>query len=223
MQVQSNYSSDNYSSAAKLKTGAAGAEGSQKERAVLELERMLENLSRDASIRDRVTTNDDGTLVFDWSVGGTSPNARVANAIITELNGQKFNSSDDVIIKPSASDAALFKQMTSYNMVLLGGVPIVVDDNGFPPASADEKLVKEALDFVTNVACFRAAGYLQGDLTAENVGSFLSAFNLIGEGKGSAFVDRLLEELKKASEPSEVAATASTDDHVGDLLEMMSS
>nr|WP_299502138.1 hypothetical protein [uncultured Rhizobium sp.] len=216
MQIQSSYTSSSYVTPTKVpKSDNQSADFAAVSQEKPVLEEMLENLRRDASVRDRITENDDGTYSFDIRASGWTENSYAAFAIVTELNGGSFsligNSGKSY---PTEADTDLFKQMTGYNMLNLGGSLVVLDDAGFPPAAADQSSVQQAFDFILDVASFRSSGYLEGELTAENVGSFLSAYN-IAPGS-SAFIDQLLEELNKAASP-----IVSEDDAVAELMDLV--
>lgn len=75
-------------------------------------------------------------------------------------------------------------------MLILGGACVVLDDEGFPPAAADKSSVQQAADFVIDIAVSRDAGHLVGELSAENIGALLAAWDL-GPGT-SPFIDELL-------------------------------
>ncbi|MGI2033242.1 hypothetical protein ACRQ1B_12710 [Rhizobium panacihumi] len=217
MQIHGSYSQNSYYGASKAqKTDANSSTDSSKNDAPPSLEDMLDNLREDPSVGDRITENDDGTYSFDMRAQGWSDKTFAARAIVTELNGSKLTETDGAIY-PSASDMDLFKQMTGYNMFILGGFTVALDDNGFPPSAEDQKMVQQAMDFINNVASQRDAGYLDGELTSENVGDLLASYN-IGAGSNS-FVDDLLEVLGKAS-PQQ--ALAQEQKPVDELLNMIS-
>lgn len=157
-----------------------------------DLEQMLENLWQDPSIGKRLSQNEDGSYEFDTDGYKWSDKSFVARALVLELNDQDFSLiGNEGMIYPSDGDRSLFKQMTGYNMLILGGACVVLDDEGFPPAAADQSAVQQAFDFVQDVACHRHAGYLEGELSAENIGALLSAWD-IGPGT-SPFIDQLLK------------------------------
>jgi hypothetical protein len=157
-----------------------------------DLEQMLENLCQDPSIAKRLSQNEDGSFTFDTDGYKWSDKSFVARALVLELNDQDFSLiGNEGMIYPSDGDRSLFKQMTGYNMLILGGACVVLDDEGFPPAAADQSSVQQASDFVQDVACHRHAGYLEGELSAENIGALLAAWDL-GPGT-SPFIDQLLK------------------------------
>ena len=159
-----------------------------------DLEQMLENLCQDPSIARRVSENEDGSYNFDASPFKWSDKSFAAFALVLELNDQDFSLiGNEGMIYPSDGDRSLFKQMTGYNMLILGGACVVLDDEGLPPAAADKSSVQQAVDFVQDVACHRHAGYLDGELSAENIGALLAAWDL-GPGT-SPFIDELLRTL----------------------------
>ncbi|NBB51718.1 hypothetical protein GVN24_25880 [Rhizobium sp. CRIBSB] len=157
-----------------------------------DLEQMLENLCEDPSIGKRLSQNDDGSYEFDTEGYKWSDKSFVARALVLELNDQDFSLiGNEGKIYPSDGDRGLFKQLTGYNMLILGGTCVVLDDEGFPPAAADKSSVQQAFDFVQDVACHRHAGYLDGELSAENIGALLASWDL-GPGT-SPFIDELLK------------------------------
>lgn len=194
-----------------------------------DLEQMLENLcQQDPSIAKRVSENEDGSYNFDTDAYKWSEKSFVARALVLELNDQDFSLiGNEGMIYPSDGDRSLFKQMTGYNMLILGGACVVLDDEGFPPTAADKSSVQQAADFVVDVACYRHAGYMEGELSAENIGALLAAWDL-GPGT-SPFIDQLMKtfdvspadllgfsEAVQQSQMDELIALASTmDDHEG--------
>lgn len=157
-----------------------------------DLEQMLENLCEDPSIAKRLSQNEDGSYEFNTEGYKWSDKSFVARALVLELNDQDFSLiGNEGKIYPSDGDRSLFKQLTGYNMLILGGTCVVLDDEGFPPAAADKSSVQQAFDFVQDVACHRHAGYLDGELSAENIGALLASWDL-GPGT-SPFIDELLK------------------------------
>jgi hypothetical protein len=216
LQIQSSYSSSSYiaPTRASKNESLASNHTAQSEQKPL-LEQMLENLREDASVRDRIIENDDGTYEFDTRASGWTENSFAAYAIVKELNGVSFSLIENTDMSyPSQSDADLFRQMTGYNILTLGGSLVVLDDDGFPPKDADQYSVEQAFGFIIDVASFRSSGYLEGELTAENIGAFFSAFNIVPGS--SAFIDQLLEELNKAAAP-----TVTEDDTVAELMNLV--
>jgi hypothetical protein len=214
MQVQSGYSSSSYSTTTKTASTAAAEQRP-------DLEQMLENLRKDPAIDARITENEDGS--YDYNIKGESCSDKsfATRAIITELNGESFSFiGTEGWILPSDSDAQLFKQLTGYNLLILGDLPVVLDDDGFPPAAADEASVKQAFDFITDITLFRAEGYFEGELTSENVGAILSAYN-ISPGSNS-FIDQLLDVLSKASEASSVPPESTPQNQIDELMTLVS-
>ena len=156
-----------------------------------DLEQMLENLCQDPSIAKRVSENEDGSYNFDANPFKWSDKSFAAFALVLELNEQDFSLiGNEGMIYPSDGDRNLFKQLTGYNMLILGGACVVVDDEGFPPAAADQSSVQQAADFVIDIAVSRDAGHLEGEVSAENIGALVAAWDL-GPGT-SPFIDELL-------------------------------
>jgi hypothetical protein len=221
MQVQSGYSSSSYSTATKLANSDNQSADTGSSQGNANLEQMLENLRKDPTVDDRITENADGSYDFSTDAYRWSDNSFAAFAITLELNGQSFSLiGNEGKVYPSAADTALFKQMTGYNMLTLGGSLVVLDDDGFPPAEVDQSSVQQAFDFINDVASYRASGYLDGDLTLENVGAFLSAYN-ISPGS-STFIDQLLEQLSTTSEASSVPLEATQQTQIDELLDLVS-
>jgi hypothetical protein len=96
----------------------------------------------------------------------------------------------------------------------------VLDDDGFPPAAADEASVKQAFDFITEITLCRAEGYFEGELTSENIGSILAAYN-ISPGTDS-FIDQVLELLNKSDTGPSVSAEHAQTDQISELLDIAS-
>lgn len=214
MQIQSAYSSSSYSAGTKPASAAASEERP-------DLEQMLENLRKDPAINARITENEDGS--YDYNLEGYrwSEKSFAARAIINELNGEIFSLiGTEGMIFPSDSDAQLFKQLTGYNLLRLGDVSVVLDDDGFPPAEADQLSVQQAVDFIGHVACSRAAGYLEGDLTSENVGAILAAYS-ISPGTDS-FIDQVLELLNKPAPGQSASVEDAQRDQISELLDIVS-
>ncbi|MCZ8180076.1 MAG: hypothetical protein O9309_13720 [Rhizobium sp.] len=214
MQIQSAYGASSYSATTKPASTAASEERP-------DLEQMLENLRKDPAIDARITENEDGS--YEYSIGADIRTAKTfaAHAIITELNGESFSLiGTEGWILPSDSDAQLFKQLTGYNLLILGDHPVVLDDDGFPPAAADEASVKQAFDFITHITLCRAEGYFEGDLTSENIGAILAAYN-ISPGTDS-FIDRVLELLNKSETGPSVGAEHAQRDQINELLDIVS-
>jgi len=212
MQIQSAYSSSSYSTTTKPASSAASEQKP-------DLEQMLENLRKDPAINARITENEDGS--YDYNLEGYrwSEESFAARAIITELNGESFSLiGTEGMMFPSDSDAQLFKQLTGYNLLRLGDASVVLDDDGFPPAEADQSSVKQALDFISDVMMFRNEGYFEGGLTSANVGSILSAYN-ISPGSNS-FIDQVLEILNEA-DPS-VGSESTQQTQIDELLDLIS-
>ncbi len=157
-----------------------------------DLEQMLENLcQQDPSIAKRLSQNEDGSYEFDTDGYKWSDKSFAARALVFELNDQDFSLiGTEGWVYPSDGDRSLFKQLTGYNMLILGGTCVVLDDEGFPPAAADKSSVQQAADFVIDIAVSRDAGHLEGELSAENIGALLAAWDL-GPGT-SPFIDELL-------------------------------
>ena len=222
MQIQSSYSSSFYAAPTKGSKGDSQSSATPaKPQTTPDLEQMLDNLCEDPSIGDRITENDDGTYSFDMRAQGWSEKAFAARAIVLELNGASFSQIEDSsAILPSSSDIALFKTMTGYNILMLGGQQVVLDDEGFPPSAEDQKSVQQAFDFINDVASFRNAGYLEGDLTSDNIGVILSALNITPGS--SAFIDQLLEELSTASNDAPNAAVNTEQDKIEELMNLVS-
>lgn len=214
MQILSAYSSSSYSAITKP---ASTATSEQKP----DLEQMLENLRKDPAIDARITENEDGSYAYNIKGESWSEKSFATRAVITELNGESFSFiGTEGWILPSDSDAQLFKQLTGYNLLILGDLPVVLDDDGFPPAAADESSVKRAFDFITNIALFRAEGSIDGDLTSENVGAILAAYN-ISPGTDS-FIDQLLEQLSKSRQDLPVSTEATQSTRIEEVLDLIS-
>ncbi|MCZ8180075.1 MAG: hypothetical protein O9309_13715 [Rhizobium sp.] len=214
MQIQSAYGASSYSATAKPASTAASEQKP-------DLEQMLENLRKDPAINARITENEDGS--YDYNLEGYrwSEKSFAARAIITELNGESFSLiGTEGMMFPSDSDAQLFKQLTGYNLFRLGDASVVLDDNGFPPAEADQSSVRQALDFISDVMIFRNEGYFEGDLTSENVGAILAAYN-ISPGTDS-FIDQVLELLNKSETGPSVGAEDAQTDQINELLDIVS-
>lgn len=198
MHIQGSYSQASYYSAFKSqKADTNDSTSPPKSESTPTLEDMLDNLREDPSVGGRITENDDGTYSFDMRAQGWSDKAFAARAIVSELNGSNLTETEGVVY-PSSSDMALFKQMTGYNMYILGGFTVALDENGFPPPAEDQKKVQQAIDFINDVAAQRDSGYLDGDLTSTNVGDFLASYKL--SAGSNSFVDDLLEVLGKAEQ-----------------------
>ena len=176
MQVQSSYTSAFYANSKGIKSEPPPtAPSAAVQQTQVELEEMLGHLRADPTIGSRISDNDDGTYSFDMTAGGWSEKAFVASAIVTELNGGRYdttNSGDH--LQPTQGDTQLFKQITGYHLLMLGGEITVLDRNGYPPASSDQHLVQQAYELVGDIARSRALGHLDGELTLDNVSSFLS-------------------------------------------------
>lgn len=214
MQIQSAYSSSPYSSTTKPASTAASGQNP-------DLEQMLENLRKDPTINDRITENEDGSYEYNLEGYRWSEKSFAARAIITELNGESFSLiGTEGMMFPSDSDAQLFKQLTGYNLLRLGDASVVLDDDGFPPAEADQSSVKQALDFISDVMIFRNEGYIEGDLTSENVGALLSAYN-ISPGSNT-FIDQLLEQLSKSAADQSVLPEATEQTQIDQILDLIS-
>lgn len=223
MEIPSSYTaSSTYTTPSKVPRGDAGgfahAFGSVGR---ADLEQMLENLCQDPSIAERVSENEDGSYNFDANPLKWSDKSFAAFALVLELNDQDFSLiGNEGMIYPSDGDRSLFKQMTGYNMLILGGSCIVLDDEGFPPAAADRSSVQQAFDFVQDVACHRHAGYLEGELSAENIGAFLSARNL---GPGSSpFIDQLLQTLNDSPADLLGFSEAARQSQMDELMKLVS-
>lgn len=214
MQIQSACRASSYSATTKPASTAASEERP-------DLEQMLENLRKDPAINARITENEAGS--YDYNIKGESWSEKsfAARAIITELNGESFSLiGTEGWILPSDSDAQLFKQLTGYNLLILGDHPIVLDDDGFPPAAADEASVKQAFDFITEITLCRAEGYFEGELTSESIGPILAAYN-ISPGTDS-FIDQVLELLSKSETGPSVRVEDAQRDQVNELLDIVS-
>jgi hypothetical protein len=222
MQVQSSYLSSPYTTTTKLAKGETqSAADTGSSQGAASLEQMLENLRKDQAINDRITENEDGS--YDYNIRGESWSEKTfaARAIITELNGESFSLiGTEGMMFPSDSDAQLFKQLTGYNLLTLGDASVVLDDDGFPPAEADQPAVQQALDFISDVMIFRNEGYFEGDLTSENVGAILSAYN-ISPGSNS-FIDQLLDVLSTTSEASSVPPEGTQQNQIDELMTLVS-
>jgi hypothetical protein len=169
-----------------------------------ELEEMLGNLRANPIIGSRISDNEDGTYSFDMTAGSWSEQAFTASAIVNELNGNGYEAGPSgPKIFPSQSDAKLFKQMTGYNLLVLGGQQVVLDAHGMSPALSDQRAVHQALEFVNNVAEFRASGYIEGELSSKNIGIFLSAYALTANS--GEIVHQLMASLNsRLEEPAAV-------------------
>lgn len=214
MQIQSAYSSSSCSATTKPASTAASEQKP-------DLEQMLENLRKDPAIDARITENDDGS--YDYNIKGESRSDKsfAARAIITELNGESFSLiGTEGWMFPSESDAQLFKQLTGYNLLTLGDASVVLDDDGFPPAEADQPSVQQAFDFISDIMIFRNEGYFEGELTSENVGAILSAYN-ISPGSDT-FIDQLLEQLSKAAGDPSVLPNATEQTQIDEILDIIS-
>lgn len=186
-----------------------------------DLELMLENLCQDPSIAKRVSENEDGSYNFDASPFKWSDKSFAAFALVLELNDQDFSLiGNEGMIYPSDGDRSLFKQMTGYNMLILGGACVVLDDAGFPPAAADQSSVQQAFDFVQDVACYRHAGYLEGELSAENIGALLSDWGL--EPGTSPFIDQLLKTFNVSSTDLLGFSEAAEQSQIDELMKLVS-
>ncbi|RKE85695.1 hypothetical protein [Rhizobium sp. AG855] len=220
MQVQSNYLSSSYAATTKL-AKSDNQSADTESQGTANLEQMLENLRKDPTIDDRITENEDGSYSFSTESYSWSEKSFAARAIITELNGESFSLiGTEGMMFPSDSDAQLFKQLTGYNLFRLGDASVVLDDDGFPPAEADQSSVKQAFDFISDVMIFRNEGYFEGDLTSENVGAIMSAYN-ISPGSNS-FVDQLLDVLSKSSEASSAPLEAIQQTQIDEILDLVS-
>lgn len=214
MQIQSAYSSSSYSAGAKPASAAASEERP-------DLEQMLENLRKDPAINASITENEDGS--YEYNIGADTRTAKTfaAHAIITELNGDSFSLiGTEGWILPSESDVQLFKQLTGYNLLILGDHPVVLDDDGFPPAAADQSSVEQAFDFISDIMMCRAEGYFEGELTSENVGAILAAYN-ISPGTDS-FIDQVLELLNKLAPGQSAGVEDAQRDQINELLDIVS-
>jgi hypothetical protein len=221
MQVQSSYLSSPYTTTTKLANSDNQSADTESSQGTASLEQMLENLRKDQAINDRITKNEDGS--YDYNIKGESwsEESFAARAIINELNGESFSLiGTEGMMFPSDSDAQLFKQLTGYNLLRLGDESVVLDDEGFPPAEADQSSVQQALDFISDVMIFRNSGYFEGDLTSENVGAILSAYN-VSAGSNS-FIDQLLDVLSTTSEASSVPLEATQQTQIDELLDLVS-
>ncbi|THV23027.1 hypothetical protein [Peteryoungia ipomoeae] len=199
MQVPCSHgTSSSYSKPAKAQDCAGGFSEAVGTAARADLEKMLDNLCQDPSIAKRVSEDEEGRYSFDIKGQNWSEKSFAARALVLELNDQDFSLiGNEGFVYPSDADRSLFKQMTGYNMLILGGTCVVLDNEGFPPAAADKSSVQQAFDFFQDVACHRQAGYLEGELSAEKIGAFLAARNL---GPGSRpFIDHLLQTLNVSS------------------------
>lgn len=164
-----------------------------------ELEELLGTLRADPVIGSRISENEDGTYSFDMKAGGWSEQAFIASTVVQELNGAHFEiSAAGGEALPSRSEAQLFKQMTGYNLLVLGGQSVVLDANGLPPALSDQRSVQEVLELVNNIAAFRAGGLIEGDLSSRNIGTFLSAFALMPQS--AVMIDQLVSALNAKAE-----------------------
>lgn len=223
MQVPTSYLATSYSTPTMVAKQSSSQ--IQNGRTGLSLEQMLDNLREDPAISEQVSETEDGRYTFDWKGLTWSEKSFAASAIVMEMNDQNFSLIDnsDAIYQPLDSDTALFKKMTGYNMVELGGTLVVLDDQGFPPSSEDKASVQQAFDFVVDLASFRGSGYLDGELTAENVGILLTAYD-ISPGE-SGFLDQLLREL--GYKPASVELTSQEiqikDEQIEDLMDLVSS
>ncbi|MGL3606362.1 hypothetical protein ACSV9I_07605 [Rhizobium sp. G187] len=214
MQVQSAYSSSPYVTTTQSANTAASEQRPN-------LEQMLENLRKDPEINDRITENEDGSYNYNIKGESWSEKSFAARAVITELNGESFSLiGTEGWILPSDTDAQLFKQLTGYNLLVLGDVPVVLDDDGLPPAQADQASVKQAFDFISDVMIFRNEGYFEGELSSENVGSILSAYNILpGE---NTFIDQLLKQLSASAPDPAVLPDSSQQTQIDKLLDLLS-
>jgi hypothetical protein len=221
MQVQSSYLSSPYTTTTKLANSDNQSADTESSQGTASLEQMLENLRKDQTINARITEDEDGSYAFNLEGYRWSEESFAARAIINELNGESFSLiGTEGMMFPSDSDAQLFKQLTGYNLLRLGDESVVLDDEGFPPAEADQSSVQQALDFISDVMIFRNSGYFEGDLTSENVGAILSAYN-VSAGSNS-FIDQLLDVLSTTSEASSVPLEATQQTQIDELLDLVS-
>lgn len=222
MQVPCSYgTSSSCSKPAKAQDRAGGFSEAVGTAARADLQKMLDNLCQDPSIAKRVSEDEEGRYNFDIKGQNWSEKSFAAHALVLELNDQDFSLiGNEGFIYPGDGDRSLFKQMTGYNMLILGGTCVVLDNEGFPPAAADKSSVQQAFDFIQDVACHRQAGYLEGELSAENIGAFLAARNL---GPGSSpFIDTLLATLNVSSSDLSGFSEAATQRQMDDLMGLVS-
>lgn len=187
------------------------------------LAEILRKLRADPMIGSRIVENDDGTYRFDMTAGAWTEKAFVASQIVSELHHRgSGNAASSTEPMPSENDRQLFKQLTTYNLLILGGAPTVLDSNGYPPSLADQGVVQQAFEVMNYIASDRVNGDLQGDLTHDNLLGFLQAHQLNASINGIVVSLKRLFNGQLASRRSFHEGTKQPSNEVMALMNMIS-
>lgn len=156
---------------------------------------LFQNLLTKTSVQDNVTLNEDGTYSWQDNTDGStlSHEEWLTKSLICEQNGTNAKP-EEGSLQQTSSDFALFRQTTGYNLVQVGQLQFVVDDDGNPPADGDREMVNAAWNALSSARYASNEWGDGGHLTNQEFADALAGIRNSGQASGAA-IDSLLDML----------------------------
>lgn len=155
--------------------------------------RLFQNLVSLPGVRDYVVAHEDGTYSFDWTPadGVLSNQAGLARLLVLEQNG--LSPREPGAVSPySIAELQMFRDLTGFNLVQMGGGVTVVDDFGGPP-SALAMAAWAAFDLAKGVQEQVAPG---ADITIDLIAQAAEGIRDNQPGADKGLFDTLIEMLQ---------------------------